>query len=208
MRGEQARVRLIGMDAPEANQGRLCYGREAKEKAEAILEAAGGRLLLEKDVSEVDRYGRLLRYVWYERAGEQVMLNLELVKQGYGRAATFPPDVKYEARFLQAESEARRAQLGIWRECSPTAEPSPPTATAEPQSAPTVARPAATQASEVTPPAPSNSLPYDPNGPDRDCGDFSTHAEAQAFFEAAGGPDRDPHKLDGDRDGIACESLP
>lgn len=39
-------------------------------------------------------------------------------------------------------------------------------------------------------------------------GHFDTHAEAQAFFIAAGGPARDPHRLDGDHDGIACESLP
>jgi competence protein ComEC len=52
------------------------------------------------------------------------------------------------------------------------------------------------------------SLGYDPNGPDRDYGAFETHAEAQAFFIAAGGPARDPHRLDGDNDGIACESLP
>ena len=49
---------------------------------------------------------------------------------------------------------------------------------------------------------------YDPSGPDRDCGDFDTWAQAQDFYEAAGGPDEDPHRLDGDRDGIACVSLP
>lgn len=49
---------------------------------------------------------------------------------------------------------------------------------------------------------------FDPFGGDRDCGHFDTHAEAQAFFIAAGGPDRDPHRLDGDNDGTACESLP
>jgi competence protein ComEC len=54
----------------------------------------------------------------------------------------------------------------------------------------------------------SAALRYDPFGPDRDCGDFDTHDEAQAFFIAAGGPERDPHRLDGDNDGIACESLP
>ena len=51
-------------------------------------------------------------------------------------------------------------------------------------------------------------LHYDPFGPDRDCRHFDTHEEAQAFFIAAGGPERDPHRLDGDNDGIACESLP
>ena len=52
----------------------------------------------------------------------------------------------------------------------------------------------------------SSSLPYDPFGPDRDCGDFSTQAEAQAFYEAAGGPESDPHRLDADDNGVACES--
>ncbi len=55
---------------------------------------------------------------------------------------------------------------------------------------------------------PSSSLPYDPYGPDKDCGDFSSQAEAQAFFEAAGGPASDPHRLDSDSDGQVCESLP
>jgi len=42
---------------------------------------------------------------------------------------------------------------------------------------------------------------------DRDCSDFRTHAQAQRFFERHN-PSRDPHRLDGDNDGIACESLP
>lgn len=50
-------------------------------------------------------------------------------------------------------------------------------------------------------------LLYDPRGPDRDCGDFETQAQAQAFFEAAGGPGTDRHRLDGDGDGVACASL-
>jgi len=40
------------------------------------------------------------------------------------------------------------------------------------------------------------------------CGDFSTHAEAQAAFEYCGGVSNDIHRLDGDNDGSACESLP
>lgn len=75
-------------------------------------------------------------------------------------------------------------------------------------------RTAVARAAQAPPPAPpkpsggSGGLRYDPNGPDRDCGDFATHAEAQRFFIAAGGPNSDPHRLDNDNDGIACESLP
>ena len=49
---------------------------------------------------------------------------------------------------------------------------------------------------------------YDPFGPDRNCGDFDTWSQAQNFYEAAEGPEVDRHRLDGDSDGIACESLP
>ena len=48
--------------------------------------------------------------------------------------------------------------------------------------------------------------PGDPGFVDRNCGDFATQAESQAFFEAAG--PGDPHRLDGDGNGVACESLP
>ncbi len=59
-----------------------------------------------------------------------------------------------------------------------------------------------------TPTPPIGCNPHNPHGPDCDCRDFATQREAQAFFIAAGGPDRDPHDLDRDKDRIACESLP
>jgi hypothetical protein len=45
-------------------------------------------------------------------------------------------------------------------------------------------------------------------GGDKDCSDFATQPEAQAYFESKGGPAQDPDRLDGDSDGIACERLP
>ncbi|MDB5225157.1 MAG: beta-lactamase domain protein [Candidatus Adlerbacteria bacterium] len=42
---------------------------------------------------------------------------------------------------------------------------------------------------------------------DKNCPDFATHAQAQAFFIANGGPSSDPHRLDADKDGLACETL-
>ncbi len=75
------------------------------------------------------------------------------------------------------------------------AEPSTPTVSSPAPS--TVAEPESTS---------SASLAYDPYGSDRDCGDFSSQAQAQVFFEAAGAGD--PHRLDSDNDGRVCESLP
>ena len=71
-------------------------------------------------------------------------------------------------------------------------------------------RPTNTPAPLVLPTtAPAASLRYDPNGPDRNCGDFDTWQQAQDFFIAAGGPENDRHRLDGNnKDGIACQSLP
>tara|TARA_B110000116_G_C16541701_1_gene448951 strand:- start:114 stop:437 length:324 start_codon:yes stop_codon:yes gene_type:complete len=68
--------------------------------------------------------------------------------------------------------------------------------------------PTATLKPKITTSSTQSILRYDPFGPDRDCGDFLTQKEAQAFFKAAGGPFSDPHRLDGDDDGIACELLP
>lgn len=65
---------------------------------------------------------------------------------------------------------------------------------------------AAPSAASSAPSTSSSSFVYDPSGPDKDCGDFSTQSEAQAFYEAAGAGD--PHRLDGNDDGVACESLP
>ncbi len=82
------------------------------------------------------------------------------------------------------------------------------------ESPPTLTRIAVTEPAHT--PAPTTSagasatpdLPYDPAGPDRDCGDFDRWDQAQAFYEAAGGPASDRHRLDRDGDGIACQSLP
>ncbi len=79
---------------------------------------------------------------------------------------------------------------------TPTDTPIPPT------SSPTPTR------TYIPTPTPIGCNPHNPHGPDCDCDDFSTQQEAQAFYIAAGGPDRDPHRLDGDNDKIACENNP
>lgn len=69
---------------------------------------------LERDVSETDRYGRLLRYVYLSN-GE--MVNEVIIREGYALARSFPPDVKYQDRFREAEREAKQKQRGLWRSC-------------------------------------------------------------------------------------------
>ncbi len=108
------KVRLIGVDTPEMknkNKTIDCFAQEAKQKMEKLLN--GREVVLEKDVSETDRYGRLLRYVYL---GDE-MINDTLVRDGYAKIATFPPDVKFKDQFLASERLAREAKSGLWSAC-------------------------------------------------------------------------------------------
>jgi micrococcal nuclease len=105
-----AHVRYIGMDTPEIYPEVEFYGLEAKAKNIELVE--GKVVTLVKDVSETDKYGRLLRYVYVDG----VFVNGELVRLGYARAAAYPPDTKYESLLAQLEKEAKAAKLGIWGE--------------------------------------------------------------------------------------------
>ena len=107
-------VRYIGIDAPETRHPTLRlqpFGPEAS-KANAAL-VAGRRICLEKDISEFDRYDRLLRYIWLE---DGRLVNEVLVAEGFATTDTFPPDVKYVERFIAAQQSAAAEGLGIWAE--------------------------------------------------------------------------------------------
>lgn len=104
-------VRYIGIDTPEISQGNECFAKEASDKNKELV--LGKMVRLEKDVSERDRYGRLLRYVWI---GE-TFVNDYLVRQGYATAVSYPPDIKYQELFRQAEKETREGSKGLWSLC-------------------------------------------------------------------------------------------
>jgi len=112
------KVRYIGVDTAEMDDKdpvKLCYAQKAFEKNKELVE--GKEIRLEKDVSEKDKYGRLLRYVY---VGE-IFVNDYLVRNGYANAVTYPPDVKYQEQFRQAEEEAKNNNLGFWdkNKCRP-----------------------------------------------------------------------------------------
>jgi micrococcal nuclease len=109
--GESYKVRYIGIDTPELHHPTKpveYYAQEAYEKNRELVE--GKTVFLEKDVSETDMYGRLLRYVY---VGD-TFVNAYLVQQGYAQVSTYPPDVKYQQRFLELQREAREAGRGLW----------------------------------------------------------------------------------------------
>ena len=176
-------VRLVQIDTPELGSSE-CYARRAATVL-ADLVPRGSGVVLEADprLDQVDRYGRLLRYV---HRGP-VNANLELVRRGaatawfYGGARG-----RYADALLRAARAAQSQKRGLWGACPGT---------------------------PFDPLRPATTGPFGSSGGggaagDKDCSDFATQAAAQAWFEAHGGPALDPAHLDGDGDGIACEGLP
>jgi micrococcal nuclease len=109
-----ARVRLVQIDAPELGEGE-CHAGESLAALERLA-PRGTVLELEADprLDDVDRYGRLLRYVHV--AGTNV--NVELVRKG-AAAPYFRHGVegRHAADLLDAVAEARRARRGMWGAC-------------------------------------------------------------------------------------------
>jgi micrococcal nuclease len=108
------KVRYIGVDTPETKhptKEQQCYGQAASEKNKELVE--GKTVKLEKDVSETDRYGRLLRYVWVD----DQLINLVLVRDGFAIASSYPPDVAKQEIFRDAEKTAREKNVGLWGSC-------------------------------------------------------------------------------------------
>lgn len=118
--GSNERVRLIGINTPELNKpdGPVeCYATEASNQTESLIGDADGHILLERDVSETDQYGRLLRYVWLVTPQGKQLLNEELVEGGYARAIAYHPDVKYQSALNRDQTAARQQGRGLWGAC-------------------------------------------------------------------------------------------
>jgi micrococcal nuclease len=196
--GDQYKVRYIGMDAPETkdpNSPVEFMGPQASTANAALVD--GKTVFLEKDVSEVDQYDRLLRYVWLNDGAAWTLVNLELVRQGVAIAKSYPPDVRYDALYDAADNDAQLSGLGLYG-----ATPAPaPTATPKPTAKPT-AKP--TPKPTAKPKAASKCHPsYDPCLPivdDLDCPDVKRMGKAPVDVI---GPD--DYRLDRDHDGLGCE---
>jgi len=108
-------VRLIGIDAPERSHPSKPKEFLADEAAAALASLCRGKTVrMERGDEDVDRHGRLLRYVHLPPPDGR-LVNKEMVRQGYARVyRRFP--FSREAEFSEAEGEARREEKGIWQE--------------------------------------------------------------------------------------------
>lgn len=115
--GQIYTVRYVGMDTPENTSQVEYFGAESTAKNKELVD--GKTVMLVKDVSETDRYRRLLRYV----LTEDMFVNYELVAQGYANAIDYPPDISCSILFHDAEANARSQSLGLWAAQNQTAPP-------------------------------------------------------------------------------------
>ncbi len=114
--GQVERVRLIGIVAPDPNAmtpAAESLAREGRELNRRLLE--GQTVRLELDAQERDAEGSLLAYVWLA----DIMVNAELVAQGYAQAISVPPNVRHQTLLMNRQREARARRLGLWRESGP-----------------------------------------------------------------------------------------
>ena len=114
------RIRLIGVNTPESTKRTEEYGKEASQYTTSKLN--GKQVWIQKDISETDRYDRLLRIVWVDIPTDDMdekeirtkMFNADLVINGYAEPSTFQPDVKYSDYFIKFAREAREQNTGLW----------------------------------------------------------------------------------------------
>jgi micrococcal nuclease len=175
--GSVHRLRYIGIDSPEP--GAIFATESSAANAHLVEDQT---VLLFKDVSEVDQFGRLLRYVVVGNS----FVNYELVRLGFASAINYPPDETCASTLLQAEADARAAQAGWFAPgvLNPPGQGEPPPEVND------------GSRSGCSPAYPDVCIPPPP--PDLDCADVS----ARRFRVLP----PDPHHFDGDGDGIGCES--
>lgn len=175
-------IRFGCIDAPEMKQ--TPWGEESRQRLQQILPIGTQVTIREIDT---DKYGRTVGEVVTSNTGRNI--NLEMVSEG--RAVVYRQYLNgcsnNKNQYLNAEAKAKQQRLGYWNQPNPVM--------------PWTFR----HQGDVNPsPTTQTGLPACTQS-DCNCGDFKTQGEAQRVLEAFPG---DPFKLDNDKDGVACESLP
>jgi micrococcal nuclease len=100
-------VRYIGINTPEPEKNEWMSSEATTRNKELV---AGKNVILVKDVRETDRYGRLLRFVFVG----SVLVNYDLVREGYAQATPYPPDISCKQTFSEAQFLAQQEHRGLW----------------------------------------------------------------------------------------------
>lgn len=114
--GVKHTVRFIGLNAPESVDPRRadqCFSQEASDYMRSLTEGATVVLVEDESQGDVDRYGRLLRYV--EKDGVDIAATM--INDGYAFEYTYKGSVyKRQATYDIAEVNAATAKRGLWAE--------------------------------------------------------------------------------------------
>jgi endonuclease YncB( thermonuclease family) len=119
MNGKKEKLRFIGVDTPETHDPRKavqCFGYAAANFTKNLIGKNDVRLEADPLNTNRDRYNRLLRYIYLPNG---TLVNLEIIKQGYGFAYTSFPFGKLD-EFRAAEKDARQNNKGLWSNCTPS----------------------------------------------------------------------------------------
>ncbi|MDS0474853.1 thermonuclease family protein [Natrinema sp. 1APR25-10V2] len=198
--GQVDTLRLLGVDTPETTLSRVDpaefegipnttegrdhlyeWGQNATNYTNETLAGETVRIVVDPQADRRGTFGRLLVYIYND--GEN--FNERLLSEGYARL--YESSFSKRDAFETAEANARANATGLWNFTG--------TQGAAPEQSAAETRPTTEQGVSLPP------LP--PDG-DYDCSHFDSHAQAQAVLEREAS---DPHRLDADDDGIACESL-
>jgi endonuclease YncB( thermonuclease family) len=186
------KVRLLQIDTPELSQAE-CYGQEARSALVSLLNTPGQLSLMpDPNLDQVDRYGRLLRYVFIGK----ININLKLVEIGAAAPYFYRGEKgRYSAQILKAAQSAKDESFGLWKSC--------PGTKLAPNDAVTTIRTVPRATSSTI----SEGVKCDPNyagcipvsTSDLDCPDIKRLGLAPVKVIGS-----DVHRLDGDGDGIGC----
>lgn len=117
---DKRKIRIIGINSPENGEYKEKFGRESTRFAIDTLKNKD--VYLEQDISDLDQYGRELRYVWLEipeEINEESILKYNFsvlsISQGYSTPYIFEPDRKYEDYIIDQATKAREEGIGLWQ---------------------------------------------------------------------------------------------
>lgn len=117
--GKEETVRLLGIDTPETKDPRKevqCFGHKASDYTRSLVSGRAVRLVADPMQTNTDKYGRLLRYAYFE---DGTSINERLVYEGYAFAYEAFPDSKI-AYFKTLEADAKANKRGLWGTCEVT----------------------------------------------------------------------------------------
>ncbi len=112
------RIRLIGVDTPETKDPRRpvqCFGNEASSFLTGLLPRGTG-IRLVGDAEARDVFDRTLAYAY--RLPDGLFVNADLLRQGFARLLTIPPNVAHADEFVVLAQQAREGGRGLWTACA------------------------------------------------------------------------------------------